>query len=155
MWPRLLRAWLGIQDSQRTRRPGTRRRGKRRIDQLVPRLEALEDRTVPANVAWSGGAHDFLWNSPGNWTPHLPGANDDVTISIAPGPGSHPITLSSLAATVGSVTSNVSINVAGVTLQTTGTGMVVIGGLTLTGGATVNLVGGGALDLATNNQTLG
>jgi autotransporter-associated beta strand protein/predicted outer membrane repeat protein len=154
MWPRLLRAWLGIKDPQR----GTRY-GRRRVDQLVPRLEALEERIVPDAVAWSGAAHDFLWNTPGNWSPHLPGSGDDVTISIAPGPGHGPITLSGFGATVGSVTSNVSINVVGTKLQTTGAGLVATGGLTLTGGAAVTLTSvgatGGVLDLSTNNQTLG
>src|SRR5205085_2322936 len=46
-----------------------------------PRVEPLEDRTVPSTVTWtnpSGGD----WDTPGNWSGGaVPGAGDDVVIS--------------------------------------------------------------------------
>jgi hypothetical protein len=49
-----------------------------------PRLECLEDRTLPALITWTGAVSDD-WNTPGNWKPNtVPGPNDDAVIN-APG----------------------------------------------------------------------
>jgi hypothetical protein len=46
-----------------------------------PCLEALEDRTLPAAVTWTGNASTH-WSDAGNWsTGHVPGAGDDVVIN--------------------------------------------------------------------------
>jgi hypothetical protein len=37
---------------------------------------------IPVTVSWTGGAHDGLWTTPGNWsTGKVPGPSDDVLIS--------------------------------------------------------------------------
>jgi hypothetical protein len=50
-----------------------RRRGR-------PKLERLEDRTVLDAVTWIGAdaPGDPYWSDPNNWSPHVPGAGDDV-----------------------------------------------------------------------------
>jgi hypothetical protein len=45
------------------------RQGRREGMRAVPRLEALEDRLVPASpVAWTGKAPTNRWSDAGNWT---------------------------------------------------------------------------------------
>jgi hypothetical protein len=64
---------------RRPARPGTA--GGRR-----PRLEALEDRTLPSTVNWIGGPGD--WSNPNNWQDattlghHVPTAVDDAMIDV-------------------------------------------------------------------------
>src|SRR5579871_2761170 len=49
-----------------------------------PAFEELERRLAPANIAWTGGAGTLNWTDPQNWsTGAVPGAADDVTISVA------------------------------------------------------------------------
>jgi hypothetical protein len=49
------------------------------------RIEALEDRLVPANVFWTGVGDGMNWADARNWSSGvLPGAADDVTIQAAP-----------------------------------------------------------------------
>lgn len=46
-----------------------------------PRLEALEDRWLPAVVVWTGAVNQF-WNVASNWSTHaVPHAGDDVVIN--------------------------------------------------------------------------
>src|SRR5262245_27425376 len=60
------------------------RRGHRNNIRRVPRVEVLEDRTLPAQIAWDGGGDGFSWNDPANWSENqLPGAGDDVTVNVA------------------------------------------------------------------------
>jgi hypothetical protein len=51
-----------------------------------PRVEILEERTVPTNqVFWDGGGGDSLWNNPLNWTgDFLPAASDIAVIRDLP-----------------------------------------------------------------------
>src|SRR5262249_34937962 len=48
------------------------------------RLEQLEDRCVPAAVAWTGGAGNFDWDNAANWDAgRVPIAGDDAYINTA------------------------------------------------------------------------
>ena len=40
------------------------------------RLEALEDRAVPAVHTWTGGGEDNLWSNPNNWDGGVPTSNE-------------------------------------------------------------------------------
>jgi hypothetical protein len=81
------------------RTPSTIRRPVR----FLPRLEGLEDRTVPTTITWTNGAGDGLWRTPANWTGSVaPGPADDavidnstatVTVTVAAG---SPVSVKSL-----------------------------------------------------------
>ena len=43
------------------------RRARRAAPVSRPRIEALEDRVVPATILWTGTAGDNLWGTSGNW----------------------------------------------------------------------------------------
>jgi hypothetical protein len=107
-------------------RPSARRGSSFRLTRL--RLELLEDRSVPAAIAWDGGptGNGTNWLDPTNWRDTngndvLPGPNDDVTIGAT---GSNPTVVLGGDTAVRSVTTN------GHKVQLTGG--------TLTVGATVN-----------------
>jgi hypothetical protein len=57
-------------------------RSSRKRLRVRPSLEALEDRTVPADVVWTNGVGSYVWgvtgtSGPGNWsTPQIPAATD-------------------------------------------------------------------------------
>src|SRR5581483_9036678 len=93
--------------STRQSRPMTAPRPSRLTSAwLRPRLERLEDRTVPAAVAWDGGptGNSTNWLDPTNW------AGDDVTIGAT---GSSPAINLAGATAVNSVTSSRAIGVSG------------------------------------------
>jgi hypothetical protein len=59
-----------------------RRADRRKVCSRRPRLEILEDRTLPSTVSWINPAGGD-WSNPANWsTGQLPGANDDVVIKV-------------------------------------------------------------------------
>src|ERR1041385_3442482 len=75
---RFVRAHLGI--AKRAHRSGVR------VGVTLP-IEALERRALLASVSCTGGALDELWTSPDNWsTGQVPGAADDVTVSVDDNP---------------------------------------------------------------------
>jgi autotransporter-associated beta strand protein len=52
---------------------------RRRAPVFRPRLEALENRVVPATATWDGGGATSNWSNPGNWVGDvLPAAGDDL-----------------------------------------------------------------------------
>lgn len=62
---------------------GKLRRSRRRRNVTVA-TEALESRVMLSAVSWDGGGGDLNWTNPLNWSGDvLPGAADDVTISVA------------------------------------------------------------------------
>src|SRR5438552_12960769 len=84
------------------------------------RLERLEDRTVPAQVAWDGGptGSGTNWLDPANWRDAqgndvLPGAGDDVTLGST---GSSPTVVVGGSTAVRSITSGRNIQLTGGTL---------------------------------------
>ncbi|MFZ4572825.1 MAG: RHS repeat-associated core domain-containing protein [Phycisphaerales bacterium] len=100
-------------------------------------LDVLEARIALDAVAWTGGAGDNLWHTPGNWSGGaVPTAADDVTIEVA---AANPtITLNSLSGSrsVRSLAASENLDVqGGATLQVTTTSA-------LSGGATMRLGGG-------------
>ncbi|HLJ91756.1 MAG TPA: hypothetical protein VKU02_01050 [Gemmataceae bacterium] len=113
-----------------------------------PRLEALETRLVPANVAWTSPAGgEFL--DAGNWTDvytgahYVPGPGDNATISL---PDSELITVSG-SATVGSLHAHPHMEIrAGGSLtilnSTGGSGSVTYNGIDIDAGTTLELGGG-------------
>src|SRR6516225_8000083 len=65
---------------KRVCRPARSRRRAAVRPSFRPRLQVLEDRTVPATVSWSNPAGGD-WSVASNWsTGTLPGPNDDVVI---------------------------------------------------------------------------
>lgn len=67
-----------------------RRKHKKARSEPRPRrskFELLEARRVLATVTWTGGGGDNLWSDAANWSsaPNLPGATDDVVISVPAG----------------------------------------------------------------------
>ena len=66
------------------------RRFRRANRQSLPRrfaAEALESRRMFAAVSWDGGGNGTSWTDALNWSNNaLPGAGDDVTISIGANP---------------------------------------------------------------------
>jgi hypothetical protein len=90
MWfTSLLASLKRVAGHQPTRRSAQGRRKERRPDALRarPRLEALEDRTVPS-ITWVA-PQPGEWSDPGNWldgTVHrVPGPTDNVTLPGLPG----------------------------------------------------------------------
>ncbi len=77
-------SWLGPlvnHGSRATRRD--RPASHRRAATSRPRLEFLEDRTLPATITWTGATDNSNWHLAGNWDlGRVPGAvaNDDVVI---------------------------------------------------------------------------
>jgi hypothetical protein len=71
-WHRFARRLFGPARPARRRPAGAPR----------PRLEGLEERTLPATVFWANAAGGD-WSAPGNWsTGALPGAGDDVVLDV-------------------------------------------------------------------------
>ncbi len=74
---------------------GMRKQKRMLCGRFTPRLEALEERAVPATVTWVGGSGD--WNLAANWdTGTLPGPQDDAVIdrsgiSVTHSAGTHRI----------------------------------------------------------------
>ena len=69
--------------AHRDRRRTDQDRGPRRRFRRLPRLEALEDRTLLSNVTWTGGGDGENWGDARNWdTQMVPGSGDDVTIDV-------------------------------------------------------------------------
>src|SRR5437588_12050995 len=99
----------------RTDRP--HRAKPRHIRRFRLRLDALEDRTLPAVVFWNVDADGF-WDVPGNWnTGMVPGPNDDAVIDRAV-----PVTVTHRTGsdTVHSVTGRDQLTVTSSTLTVTG-----------------------------------
>jgi hypothetical protein len=106
-----------------------------------PRLEALEDRTLPATVLWAN-PNGGDWATASNWsTGRLPGVSDDVVIDV---PGNVSVTHAAGADAIHSLTSQKTIVLSGGTLSLSGDS-VVNNDTILTGGT---LAGDG--DLAVN-----
>ena len=78
-----------------TRLSRMRKRNSISSGRFTPRLEALEERAVPATVTWVGGSGD--WNLATNWDAGtLPGPQDDAVIdrsgiSVTHSAGTHRI----------------------------------------------------------------
>lgn len=101
----------------RRRRPRKGGNGPRRVGVLPcrPKCEPLEDRTLLSIVSWDGGGGNFDWHNALNWSnDSLPGVSDDVLIGSA----FNGITISSASdATIRSVTSEASLQIAGGTFS--------------------------------------
>jgi hypothetical protein len=89
---------------------------KRRRHAAGYMAETLESRRLLAAVNWTGLAGDNLWTNPANWSsnPALPGAADDVTISVA---GTPTITLNSGTQTIKSLISDENLTISAGTLS--------------------------------------
>jgi RHS repeat-associated protein len=63
-------------------------RSTRALDKTVSAVvEQLEHRLMLTAVSWDGGGDGINWTDPNNWSNNvLPGATDDVTISVASNP---------------------------------------------------------------------
>lgn len=93
-----------------------------------PRLEFLEDRTLPATITWTGDADNATWHTPGNWdisgtSPvqhRVPGSGDDVVIRTV----TSLITYSTGSTSIHSLTTSVRVNLIGGTLTIDGSGTV-------------------------------
>jgi hypothetical protein len=82
-WLALFRKLHPPLPSPRSRR---QRRRAKKIPAARPRLETLEERSVPSTVTWVGGSgtgsQQTDWNFAANWsTGRLPGSGDDVVIN--------------------------------------------------------------------------
>jgi hypothetical protein len=128
----------------------------------LPRLEPLEDRTLPSTVTWINPAGGD-WNTPGNWSTNaLPGPSDDVVIDVPK--VTVTITHSSGTHTIQSLTSNESLTLSGGALTVTGAVQVsatftlsgaTLAGTTVLAGTTIKASGaGGTLDGVTLNGDL-
>lgn len=116
----------------------------RRRHALRPRLDALEERTLLSTVTWinpSGGD----WDTPSNWSSGaLPGPSDDVVINQP----DITVTHNGGNDSVNSITSQDPITLNGGTLgvaaASTISGLLTLGfgGITLSGGGTVDAFGG-------------
>src|ERR1041384_1609577 len=131
------------------------RRFSKRTASYRPRLEQLEDLTLPATITWNGSVDHSLWNVANNWAlQRLPAAGDDVVIPNTNVNGTTAVTLTGTAANIDSLTSSLPVNLQGTTLTTTGGGSVATGGLMLTNNAAFTITGGGDLSVITNSQSL-
>src|SRR5262245_53391129 len=65
---------------------GSRPAGKHQRYRCRPRVEGLEDRTVPSQLAWTNGTGNGLWNVAANWTDTL-----DSSHHAVPGTGDYAI----------------------------------------------------------------
>ena len=135
------------------------RKSRRRADLPQWRLgftfEPLEDRRLLSAVSWDGGGDGTNWTDPLNWSNDaLPGASDDVTISIAANPT---IRLASGTQQIHSLVSDELISLVGGTLdvQTTAT---ISASLSMAGGAlrggTLTETGAGQLLATSSGGTL-
>jgi hypothetical protein len=94
-------------------------------------LEALEDRTLPSTVTWTGAAGNYDWDTAGNWsTSALPGASDDVAINQTGITITHS---AAVADAVNSLNSQANISISGGSLALAGTSTITAG-LTISGG---------------------
>src|SRR5690242_11945753 len=110
--------------SRRVRSQRTNKIRSRRIF-----LEALENRSLLAAISWDGGANTLNWNDASNWSNDLlPGAADDVTISLA-----GDVTIHGASGTIKSLTSSAEVATDGGTLDIAAASSVA--SLTLDGGA--------------------
>jgi hypothetical protein len=78
--------WFRTSRKTRPARPGNWPSAWRRS--FRPRLEVLEDRAVPAMIAWDGGptGNGTDWLDATNWAGDVqPGAADDVTLGSTGG----------------------------------------------------------------------
>jgi autotransporter-associated beta strand protein len=123
----------------------------------VPRLECLEDRLAPATtITWTGGGDHATWDQAANWNLlRTPTNGDDVVIPSTNVNGTTLITLSGVNPTIASLTSALPIADQGFILTTTGGGMVLTGGVTLTNNAALTLTAGANLDLSISDQMIG
>jgi hypothetical protein len=137
--------------ANRTKRStkSNRRRGIRRTSWPIftPRLELLEDRTLPSTVNWINPAGGD-WDTAGNWQDSLgvnrvPGATDDVVISQSGITVTH---TAGVTDSVNSLTSQAAINITGGTLALAATSQI-NAALTLaySSGIAPTLVSGGDL----------
>ena len=119
-----------------------------------PRLETLEDRCVPANISWDGGAATLNWHDAANWsTDQLPGLADDVTIDNATvSVTDNDVTVSGLSLLGGVLTGTADVTVSGLFRWTGGT-LSGSGELNANGGMSLENVGQGARKLL-NGRTL-
>src|SRR5262245_27019108 len=109
------------------------RRARRAASVSRPRLEALEDRVVPATILWTGAAGDNLWGSSGNWNlGRLPGAGDDVVIDVA---GDQTVVYGGGTTSIRSLVSRESLRMAGGKLTATDSLKVTGAGLDFAGGS--------------------
>lgn len=158
----LLFTWLRHLPRRSRRR--TRPSGAWRRHRLPLRLEALEDRCVPASVTWIG-PDGGDWDTAANWsTGNVPGATDDVSITtpgltvvhsqfiadtIASLTATEAITISGGSLTINNDSSVTDLTLSGGTLAADGTvaitGMFTWGGGTLTGAGTIDAQGGLAI----------
>src|SRR5436309_644352 len=85
-------------------------------------LERMESRVLLSAISWTGLAGDNLWTTPGNWSGNaLPGAADDVTISVV---GNPTIVINGGTQTINSLTSDEAITLSNGTLSVATTSQV-------------------------------
>jgi hypothetical protein len=115
-------------------------------------LERLEDRTVPAQIFWSGGSggNGTDWLTAGNWVGNaVPGPNDDAVLNPT---GTSPTISLASSTTVKSVSCNRNLQVTGSqTILTVGTGTnnTVFLNLQLAAGTVLNLTDGTVVSQST------
>jgi hypothetical protein len=112
-------------------------------------LERLEDRTVPAQIFWSGGSggNGTDWLTAGNWVGNaVPGPNDDAVLNPT---GTSPTVTLVGSTTVKSVSCNRNLQLTGsqtnLTVGGAGTTNTVFLNLQLTAGTNLNLTDGAVL----------
>jgi len=126
--------WLRNLKNRSARRAASTGRPAPHRATLRPRLELLEDRTVPSTIAWDGGptGNGTDWLDPVNWVGDvLPGATDDVTIGNT---GNNPTISLSATTAVGGFANSRSLTVSGL-LSVNG------------GGSNIGTINGAALQL--------
>jgi hypothetical protein len=151
VWTQFLRRVLRLlQFSNRLRR--IRKRMMKRATWSRPVLQSFEERIVPAQVTWDGGAGNLNWSNPLNWSGDaLPGPGDDVFINNlgAAGPD-QTIFFAAVTTTVQSVTSaehlhiaSGSLSFAGGTQTLSSSGQVTLGGTVQNATLNANVVAEG------------